>query len=81
MFPNPADESVFINLERWQGKSAIFLMYSPLGIKVLEKYVAEIPLSPFVLDLSGIQNGHYFLKMTTPGERAVFGQLVVAGRY
>jgi len=56
-------------------------MYTPLGVGVLEKYIEEIPLSPFVLDLSGIRNGHYFLKMTTPGERAVFGQLVVAGRY
>gem|GEM_PF-2290608 len=81
IFPNPAGVSVFINLERWQGKPATILMYTPLGVGVLEKYIEEIPLSPFVLDLSGIRNGHYFLKMTTPGERAVFGQLVVAGRY
>jgi len=80
IFPNPAGESVFINLERWQGKPASVALYSPLGIRVLEKHWGEIPLSPVVLDLSGISNGQYFLKMETPGERAVFGKLVVARR-
>ncbi len=80
IFPNPASESVFINLERWSGKPTSIAMYSPLGIRVLEKHWGEIPLSPVVLDLSGIPTGQYFLKMETPGERAVFGKLVVVRR-
>ena len=81
VYPNPASELVFINLERWQGRPATISIYNQLGLQVLEKRFDLISASPERLDLSGISGGTYFLKMETPGERAVFEKLVVARRY
>ena len=81
IFPNPAGKSVFINLEKWQGKTATIAMFNQLGIKVLEKNFEEISASPETIDLSEISNGQYFLKIGTPGEQPFWGKLVVARMY
>ncbi len=81
LYPNPASESVFVSLKAWQGQPAIVSLYNPWGVQVLESRFDPISASPERLDLSGISGGTYFLKMQTPGERAVFEKLVVARRY
>ncbi len=81
LFPNPAGESVFVNLEKWQGKSATISIFNQLGIKILEKNFEKISASPETIDLSEISNGQYFLKIGTPGERPFWGKLVVARIY
>ena len=80
VYPNPASELVFINLEAWQGKTATVSLYNQLGVQVLEKRFDLISASPERLDLSGISGGTYFLKMETPGERAVFEKLYILSK-
>ena len=80
VYPNPASELVFVNLEGWQGKTAIISLYNQLGVQVLERRFDLISASPEMLDLSGINGGTYFLKMETPGERAVFEKLYILSK-
>ncbi len=81
LFPNPAGESVAIDLERWQGKSVKVLILNHLGIAVFEKQIDRQETPLLVLDLSGWKNGQYFVQLETAGQRKMVKKLAVLRMY
>lgn len=81
LFPNPAGEQVFIDLNKWDGRAATISMFNQLGVLVFEKKLDKIGLEPEALDLSETMNGAYFLRIETPGQRPFYGKLMVSRTY
>ena len=88
LFPNPAGENIFVKMPVLTSPVSVTL-FNQVGL--LEKEYAPVAgvsqSNPehekriIALDLSGVKNGVYFLKMETPGSRPVTKKLVVHKLY
>lgn len=59
-YPNPANGSLFVNLNDFNFKDASVKLYNMLGQQV---YVGQINSSLFSIDISGLKSGIYMLKI------------------
>jgi len=79
LFPNPANDQLNLvfppeNL----GKTVQVKMFNQLGVLILERAFSEIAEPLQTLDLSGILNGQYFLKIEIAEQQTVFKKLMVS---
>jgi PQQ-dependent dehydrogenase (s-GDH family) len=80
LFPNPAGESVTLDLTPWEGKTAIVQFYNELGLLVKKHSILEVNALENI-DLSDFQNGVYFVTLETKGQRRLTKKLVIARMY
>jgi ELWxxDGT repeat protein len=81
LFPNPAGEILNVDLTQWMGKSGKLIFINQLGKVVFEKTFENIQTPIETMDLSGFNNGQYFVKMETAGQRTQVKRLVVSRMY
>jgi hypothetical protein len=81
LFPNPAVEILNIDLTQWMGKAGKLIFINQLGKVVFEKTFENITTPIETIDLSGFNNGQYFVKMETAGQRTQVKRLVVSRMY
>jgi hypothetical protein len=81
LFPNPAGEILNIDLTQWMGKTGKLIFINQLGKVVFEKTFENISSPIESMDLSGFNNGQYFVKMETAGQRTQVKRLVVSRMY
>jgi GEVED domain/Secretion system C-terminal sorting domain/CARDB len=79
LFPNPAGESVSLTMPSNQQETSVAI-YNQIGMP--EKVLTIAPnTSVMQIDLSEVQNGVYFFKFETAGQRTVVRKLVVSRMY
>ncbi len=81
LFPNPAEEEVYINLNEWKGMAVDVQLINALGQTVVQKQVDEIPEEAIRIDLSSIKNGLYFISVKVEDRKRMTQQLVIMKRY
>jgi hypothetical protein len=81
LFPNPAGEILNIDLTQWVGKNGKLIFLNQLGKVVFEKTFENINTPIETMDLSSFNNGQYFVKMETAGQRTQVKRLVVSRMY
>jgi Secretion system C-terminal sorting domain len=81
LFPNPAGEVLNVDLTQWIGKTGKLIFINQLGKVVFEKTFENIQTPIETMDLSGFNNGQYFVKMETAGQRTLVKRLVVSRMY
>jgi hypothetical protein len=81
LFPNPAGEILNIDLTQWIGKTGKLIFINQLGKVVFEKTFENIQTPIESMDLSSFNNGQYFVKMETAGQRTQVKRLVVSRMY
>jgi hypothetical protein len=81
LFPNPAGEILNLDLTQWIGKTGKLIFINQLGKVVFEKTFENIQTPIETMDLSGFNNGQYFVKMEMAGQRTQVKRLVVSRMY
>jgi hypothetical protein len=81
LFPNPAGEVLNLDLTQWIGKTGKLIFINQLGKVVFEKTFENISSPIETMDLSNFNNGQYFVKMETAGQRTQIKRLVVSRMY
>ena len=79
LFPNPAAEKVLLKTPGdFEGK---ILILNQLGVVVNSSTPQFLDSSTLEIDLSGFQNGQYFVVLENPGARRVVKKLSVVRNY
>ncbi len=81
LFPNPAGETVTIDLQTWQGKAVNILILNQFGKVVFQKQLDRLGEPLLTLDLSKFLNGQYFVQLDAAGQRSVVRKLAVTRTY
>jgi len=79
LFPNPADDHLNIRFpEEMLGENIGVKLFNQLGVPVLEQQFRDMADPLQTLDLSGVSNGSYVVKIEMPGQRPVYKKLVLS---
>ncbi|MCP4121942.1 MAG: T9SS type A sorting domain-containing protein, partial [Bacteroidetes bacterium] len=81
LFPNPARQSVFVNLRKYAGRKAHLELYNFQGILLKELPIDELPETPVRLDLTGMRNGMYTITIKVEGKRRISKIFVITQLY
>ena len=79
VYPNPTTGEVFVNLGSHIGQKARIEVFNNLGQLMELKELDEIQIPNQRLDLSGYQNGLYFIKISIPDHPEVTRKLMLMG--
>ena len=77
LFPNPAKNEVFVNLNKASGHRAILQIHDTFGRTLIEKQIQNIPDSPISLELTGLENGLYFLSIKIDEMKIITKRFVI----
>ena len=80
-FPNPAKETLYINLEELREMPAEIKLISLQGVELMQKRVGASHSDVIELDLINIQNGIYALWIKADGFKAVHQKVVIMKNY
>ena len=81
IFPNPAQEKLFINLEPFLEKNTQIQIFDARGVEMTTKSI-ENNLEPIQkIDMSNYNNGLYFIAIKIDGQKIITRQFVVARTY
>ncbi len=77
-FPNPSDHLVTVGVILQESQKVIITMHNAVGQPVIEKEFPNAPegLNQFQLDVSGVSDGLYWLKLQYGGSEDVFRMFV-----
>lgn len=79
LYPNPTNGEVFIDLGGYIGQKATIQVFNNLGQALQLLEVDEIQIPAQRLDLSGYQNGLYFINIKIPDYPEVTRKLMLVG--
>ncbi len=77
LYPNPARNQLSLLKKDFAGKKAVVTITNNLGASLLLQEVEAMPADALTLDLSGLQDGLYFLTIRAEGFPAVTKRFVV----
>ena len=77
LFPNPADQQLSINLEAYQGKSAIIEIYDTKGSLISTDNINEISSKPVIINSGNFDNGLYTASIKIDGKNRIAKQFYV----
>jgi hypothetical protein len=78
LYPNPARQSVLLNLKAWEHSSATVYVYNAFGMVLKQVDLQDISDKPYVLDLDASWgNGQFFVRVATVGKKDVVKPLVI----
>jgi Calx-beta domain/HYR domain/Ricin-type beta-trefoil lectin domain-like/Secretion system C-terminal sorting domain len=77
VFPNPANENVFVELRPFEGEAVTLTVYNQLGsvVRILE--VQKVDSNPAEINLTGIQDGFYTINIQSASGVKASRKLVV----
>ncbi|MFK7980501.1 MAG: T9SS type A sorting domain-containing protein, partial [Saprospiraceae bacterium] len=81
VFPNPAQEEVFVNLKNYAGKTANIQITNAYGQLVQQVAIDNIPTQAIRLDASNFQNGLYHLSIRVGNSNVVTKKVLVNRQY
>ncbi len=77
VFPNPATNHVFVNLNAFAGKAVDVQIINSFGQVIIQQQIAEVLDQRLQFDLSTFETGHYVVTViTADGERIAKGLVV-----
>ena len=76
IFPNPATDEFAINLSIAEGKAVDITIATALG-KVVKVEKIESATVSHTMNLDGLSDGQYFIRIETKGQRSVMKKLVI----
>lgn len=76
IYPNPASDFVTVDLTTVDAKSVNLFLYNSIGY-LLKTYTVEEPSEPYTMDVSGLKNGTYMLRIATPSKREITKQITI----
>ncbi|GJM33565.1 MAG: hypothetical protein DHS20C18_25660 [Saprospiraceae bacterium] len=65
IFPNPAKEQLYLNLDNYYGQEVQIVIINHLGQTLLQRKLDQVGTKPEKLDLNVLSNGTYFIKINT----------------
>ena len=77
LFPNPAQEELFIDLKDYVGAPATIQIYNALGGMVAERKEVELPNNLLKIDLSNFHNGLYLVSIKLEDQKQMTARLLV----
>jgi hypothetical protein len=92
LFPNPAGDMVLVKLSIPKSDGVTqsnpvntlttkITLFNQLGVKIMDKTFDLDENLIKTIDLSGVSNGQYFVRMEMPGQRTIVKRLLVARMY
>ncbi|MEM6318520.1 MAG: SdrD B-like domain-containing protein [Bacteroidota bacterium] len=81
VFPNPAQEEVFVNLKSHAGKKANIQIVNTYGQVVQQLEIDELPQQPVRINLDNFQNGLYHLTIQMENTSRVARKILVNRLY
>jgi Ricin-type beta-trefoil lectin domain-like/Calx-beta domain/HYR domain/Secretion system C-terminal sorting domain len=78
VFPNPANENVFVELRPFEGEAATLTIYNQLGASVRVVEVLKVDSNPVEISLNGIENGFYTINIQSASGVKASRKLVVS---
>ncbi len=77
LFPNPAENEVYLTLEALAGKQGTIAISNSLGQMVQDLTFDQIPSDPVQLDISRYSNGLYFVSIKMNDSRHIVKKLLI----
>ena len=81
LYPNPSRGDTWIDLSKYEGKSAKVMIYNNLGQLMLERQIELIQNEPEQFDLRTFENGVYHIAVKVDGHRLFTEKLVLRRMY
>jgi len=78
LFPNPAQEVVFMDLKRFLGKAVTISIQDQLGRTMYVQEVADLAVPIHRIELEDFDNGLYIIQVKTDGYQLVAKKLLVS---
>ena len=79
LFPNPANQEVYVNLKDYAGKAAAIQVYSPLGQLMDQVILDELSDRPVRFDVAQYQSGLYTITVKVEGRKRMTEKFVKIG--
>jgi N-acetylneuraminic acid mutarotase len=81
IYPNPAKDEVFINLDKYLGKEVIISIKDQLGRTKFERQIAELNTANYPVLLNDFDNGLYIIQVKVGNTPFVAKKLLVSKLY
>jgi len=78
VYPNPADREVWVYDERFVGLSSEIELVNSFGIELQRFEIEEMAAGAFKINLDGLPDGIYFIRVKTEGFRAFSRMFTIA---
>lgn len=77
IFPNPAENRIFISMKELEGKKSDFKIIDRFGKMMYSQSFESLPGEPVKVDLTDFVSGVYFIKINSEGRRSITKRLIV----
>jgi Polysaccharide deacetylase/PA14 domain len=78
LYPNPARQSVSLNLKAWEHSSATVYVYNAFGMVLKQVDLQDISDKPYLLQLEeSWGSGQYFVRVATVGKKDIVKPLII----
>lgn len=77
LFPNPAQDELYMNLAQYAGAKATVELVNAAGQVIINQKVDAIPTTLMNLDLSAFQDGLYLLNLKIDGQGVITKKVVI----
>jgi hypothetical protein len=78
VYPNPSNSIINVDLSKYKGQEVDIHLYNQIGMEVLSMPVQKVGDAPVEVDLRGIMDGHFVLRVSAKGKRDVIKQVIIA---
>ena len=78
IYPNPADEEVWIDLKSFEGRQVTLVLSDMVGKTVQQQVIQKAIAAPYRIDVSDLPTGLYLIKVQPQGKRVFMRKLQVA---
>jgi Ricin-type beta-trefoil lectin domain-like/HYR domain/Secretion system C-terminal sorting domain len=77
VFPNPTNSVINVDLSKYKGQEVDVYLYNQIGMEVLYMPIQKVGDVPVEVDLNGIRDGHFVLRVSAKGKRDVTKNVIV----
>ncbi|MEL6989659.1 MAG: T9SS type A sorting domain-containing protein, partial [Bacteroidota bacterium] len=77
LYPNPAFEEIFLNMEGYQGKACHIMIHNNLGQLVMEQSIEQVQTTELKIPLNDFIAGSYAVRIQIQGQAGVTKSFVV----
>jgi len=81
IYPNPAQEVLYINLAKYEGKEGALSLVDLLGQELIRKDLETIDSRPVQIDLSKIKNGMYTISIQIKDRKRMAKKVMISRLY
>jgi hypothetical protein len=78
VYPNPSNSVINVDLSKYKGQEVELYLYNQIGSQVLYVPLQKVGDLPIEVDLNGIMDGQFVLRVSAKGKRDVTKQVIIA---